>query len=216
MKERAKKYVPSLLYAAACLLIFAAINAAVDNQTAFTVFFDGWWTLFITVPAVSDMIKRGFKTDNVITFVCGAVLFLSLQDFSSQGAVWRIAFPVIVLIIGLSVAYKGYTSRRNENGFTLTAIFSNNSGTAEENEEIEGFSCLAIFGNAVIDLSKARLTEKTKISVICVFSNVTVILPELTSVSAKGLLLFGGCRNKKEGRDIQTDYTCLFGEISIK
>ena len=100
MKETVKKYLPSLLYASACLIIYAAINAAIDNQSEFTIFFDGWWTLFIAVPAVSDMISRGAKISNVVAFICGFVLFLALQDFSSQGAVWKIAFPVIVIVIG--------------------------------------------------------------------------------------------------------------------
>lgn len=216
MKETVKKYIPSLLYAASCLLLFAAINAAVDNQSSFTVFFDGWWTLFITVPAVNDMVNRGFKTENIITFVCGTVLFLSLQDFSSQGAVWKIAFPIIILIIGLSIAYKGYTSKKNDTGFTLTAVFSKNEATAEEGEEIKDFSCLALFGNAVIDLTKAQLTEETNISIVSVFSTVTLLLPEDTYTDAKGLLLFGGCRNLKTGQDTKTDYTCVFGEIMIK
>ena len=216
MKETVKKYLPSLLYASACLIIYAAINAAIDNQSEFTIFFDGWWTLFIAVPAVSDMISRGAKISNVVALICGFVLFLALQDFSSQGAVWKIAFPVIVIVIGLAVAYHGYTSRNTNEEFSFIAVFSKNVSTAEEKEEIKDFSCLALFGKAVIDLSKARLNEETKINIICVFSSATLLLPEETTADAKGLLLFAGCRNKKEGQDIKTDYTCIFGEISIK
>lgn len=219
MKDSAKKSVVLLLYTAICLLLFAAISAAVDRQTEFTIFFDGWWTLFIMVPAVGDMINRGVKTGNLVSLISGAVLFIALQDFSSPDAVWKLALPAIVLTIGIGIIHRERTlqkSGKRQDEVSVIAVFSKTEAAAEENEAVNNVFSLAIFGKSVIDLKNAQLTDKTRINLVSVFGEITVLLPEETDAEAKGLLILAGCRNKKQGEGIKIDYNSVFGEINIQ
>ena len=62
------------------LLGVAIIGNAFDAWN-FTIFFDGWWTLFIIVPCVASMINNGVNSGNVIGLTIG-VLLLTWQQQS--------------------------------------------------------------------------------------------------------------------------------------
>ena len=43
----------------------------------FEVFFNGWWTLFIIVPCLTNMFESGIKRSNTIGLTIGSLLLLS-------------------------------------------------------------------------------------------------------------------------------------------
>lgn len=66
----------------------------------FTIFFRGWWTLFILVPAFVSILSNGPKIFNVAAFLFGGLFLLEAQnviDNSSFG----------VILLGGAIAYIG-------------------------------------------------------------------------------------------------------------
>ena len=47
------------------------------------IFFDGWWTLFIIVPAAIGLFTDKDKTGNIIALVIGVLLLLASRDLIS-------------------------------------------------------------------------------------------------------------------------------------
>ncbi len=65
----------------------------------FNIFFDGWWTLFLIVPAVMSMSKQGMTTGNSVLLVIGVVLFLREQNVDLGGYL----VPAVLIVIGIGL-----------------------------------------------------------------------------------------------------------------
>lgn len=69
------------------------------------IFFDGWWTLFLILPAISSMTKSGVNAGNSILLALGVALLLEQQDVFRRFGIN--AFGVVlafgVILIGVSL-----------------------------------------------------------------------------------------------------------------
>jgi hypothetical protein len=63
------------------------------------IFFDGWWTLFLIVPAIMSMNKQGLTTGNTVLLIIGVVLLLSEQGLDFKGYL----VPAVLIAIGVSI-----------------------------------------------------------------------------------------------------------------
>ena len=86
---------------------FALIAAAillVGNTSGwwdFSLFFDGWWTLFLIVPGVISLLNNGIDAGNIILIGVGTLLLLNEQEILIFSWVWLVAF--ILVVVGISV-----------------------------------------------------------------------------------------------------------------
>ncbi len=55
----------------------------------FTLFFDGWWTLFLIVPCLIGLITEREKLGNLIGLLLGVFLLLCCQDVLSFDLLWN-------------------------------------------------------------------------------------------------------------------------------
>ena len=70
----------------------------------FTVFFDGWWTLFIIIPCLAGLFsKRGDKKGCLIGLAVGLFLLLSAQEVIDTDKLWAIFLAVLFMIIGANM-----------------------------------------------------------------------------------------------------------------
>ena len=74
--------------------------------TNINIFFDGWWTLFIIVPCFIGLFKEREKTGNIIGLLIGIALLLCCQDILDFDMIWKLALPVVLIIIGISFIFK--------------------------------------------------------------------------------------------------------------
>ena len=74
--------------------------------TNINIFFDGWWTLFIIIPCFIGLFKDNEKTGNLIGLLIGVALLLACQDIFDFDLIWKLAFPAILVAIGLSIIFK--------------------------------------------------------------------------------------------------------------
>lgn len=207
--------------------IVFALNAL--EITDINIFFDGWWTLFIIIPSIIDIIKSPTKTGNYIWLAIGIVLLLCAQEILSFRIIGKLIFPVILVAIGLSILLKDKVGVKvkekikslNQEG--LEEYYATFSGQEinPKGEEFKGASLNAIFGGIDLNLTEAQIQKDTLINVTSVFGGVDIIVPSNVNVKVQSTSLFGGVDNKikKYTENLPTIYIkafCLFGGADIK
>jgi multisubunit Na+/H+ antiporter MnhG subunit len=181
-------------------------------------FFRGWWTLFIIIPSIYGLFDNTDKTGSSISLIVGILLLLAAQDIISYGMIWKILFPIIIIIVGLSLICKTNLKRKmRENSKEYVAVFS---GVDEKIKEVvSDFKAISIFGSVELDLRKAKIEKDLYIEAVTVFGGIDLKLPENVKVQTSGVPIFGGVENKcldnKEGVVVTIHYTCVFGGIDI-
>lgn len=70
----------------------------------FTIFFDGWWTLFIIVPCFCGLVGRdGGKVGYLIGIAVGVFFLLSAQGVLNSNKLWALLLAVICVLIGVNL-----------------------------------------------------------------------------------------------------------------
>lgn len=75
-------------------------------------FMNGWWTLFLIVPAVASMIVKGPRAGNVMLLLLGAWLFAECQGWLG-GLDWQFLGGVFLIFLGVR-ALTGWGRRDRE------------------------------------------------------------------------------------------------------
>lgn len=208
--------------------IILTLNAL--NVTSITIFFDGWWTLFIIVPCLVGLIKGNNLKGNAIGIFIGVYLLLCCLDIISFGLFWKLLIPVTVLIIGVNLILGGVDHKRSssirktlkENGATPEIVFSafNSNNTSFRGRIFEGAELTAAFGSIRYDLRDAPIDTDSVIDFTCVFGGIDIIVPEGVNVKVHSTSLFGGVSNKTLKNDsaptLYVSGLCLFGGVDIK
>lgn len=63
------------------------------------IFFNGWWTLFLIIPAIMSMSRQGVTAGNTILLVLGIGFLLQEQGWN----VTRYIVPAVFIIIGIGI-----------------------------------------------------------------------------------------------------------------
>lgn len=198
-------------------LVFLGNNL---NWWQVDIFFKGWWSLFIIVPSVYGLFKRGTFTGSLISLTVGTLLLLASQDVITWSMIWKIIVPVIIIILGLRLIFlpKREKTIDKKNSKSYVAVFS---GIDEKIMKLESdFIATTVFGGIELDLRKAKIDKDIVIECVSVFGGIDLRLPEGVNLKINGLPIFGGVDNKyDENQDakvtINLNYTCIFGGIDI-
>lgn len=191
------------------------------------IFFDGWWTLFIIVPCFCGLFDSNDRTGNLIGLLVGVVLLLCVRGVLTFEYVWKLALPVILVIIGLSMIFKNSIVNKirkeckNEERNGVCATFSSQN-VDYDNEKFEGAELNAIFGGIKLDLKKANIKSDVIIDVSSIFGGVTIFVPNDVKVKVTSTSIFGGVDDKsaknqaQEAKTIYINANCMFGGVEIK
>lgn len=68
----------------------------------FNIFFDGWWTLFLIIPAIVSMSRTGLSAGNAVLLVIGVGFLLTEQGWDFRGYI----VPALFIVIGLVIIFK--------------------------------------------------------------------------------------------------------------
>ncbi len=222
----------NVLWGIVLIVIGLIIGGNSLGITDIDIFFDGWWTLFIIIPCFIGLFKEREKTGNIIGLIIGVALLLSCQNLLNFELVWKLALPVILVVIGLSLVFKDvFNAKINEE------IKKYNESKTKENEycatfsgqnvdfngtEFKGTDLTAVFGGVKCDLRKAIIVTDTVINASSIFGGIDIFVPDNVKIKIKSSSLFGGVSEKKnhienkEGHTIYVNATCLFGGVEIK
>lgn len=199
--------------------------------TDINVFFDGWWTLFIIVPCAISLFTSREKTGNLIGILIGVFLLLCCQDLLDFSMVWKLAVPVVIVVIGVKLIFGSLFDNKStqvmkqlqENGSEMkssSAIFAGQN-VNYDGEVFEGAELNAVFGGIKCDLTHAVISKDCVIRASAIFGGVTILVPEHVNVKTKSNSLFGGVTDKTRSSKENTvtlyvDATCMFGGVDLK
>ena len=191
--------------------------------TDINIFFDGWWTLFIIIPAINGFITDEEKMGSIIWLIIGIVLLLGCQNLISFDIIWKLTLPVILVFIGLSIMLNnnGKKDSKNTSNNECCACFSGKTIKFDD-KDFKGSEVNAIFGGITIDLTNAKIKDGAVIDATAVFGGVTILIPDDLKVEIKSTSVFGGVSDKtknKEKKDKVTLYVnacSIFGGVDIK
>ena len=226
MKNVKRIIIGLLIIAVGVLLILKRLNV-IDN---FSIFFEGWWTLFIIVPSILGLISDDDKVGSLIGLTIGVLLLLAARDIIDFDLIWKLIFPVILIYIGLSLVFKDTFKNKvkkeiqkiNTDGkVEYTSTFSSQKINLAK-EEFKGAEINAIFGGVDLDLRDAKIKEDTVIKATCVFGGFDLLLPEDVNVKVDSTSIFGGVEDKRKDtkeeakHTVYVQATCIFGGVEIK
>ena len=188
--------------------------------------------LFIIVPCAVGLFTEREKLGNVIGMGIGVLLLLACRDVIRFDLVWKLAVPLILIVLGLKMILSGFFNKKaddvsqkiKDDGRALkegTAVFS---GTRMDfvGKEFYGAELNSIFGGLTCDLNGALIHEDCVINACAVFGGIDVLVPEGVNVKVNSASVFGGVSDKKKrsfDKNAPTVYinaNCIFGGMDIK
>ena len=187
----------------------------------FSIFFDGWWTLFLIVPSIISLVRREGIGTSFLILVLGVLMLLACQDVIEWSTIWKIFVPLIIIVIGLSIIFgnrKVRSKKIKPNAKEYVAIFS---GVDEVINKIESdFKITSVFGGVELDMRDVKLDSDLVIDCFTLFGGIDIRLPKDVKVEVNGLPIFGGVENKYRNNDeakvtIYINHTTIFGGVDL-
>lgn len=214
----------NILWGIILILLGLIIGGNALGITNIDIFFDGWWTLFIIIPSLIGLFKENDKTSNIIGLIIGFALLLGCQNIIDFNLIWKLFLPTILVIIGLSIIFKGMLNKKvnkeikKENKGSYCAAFSAQEIKIEEN--FKGTDLTAIFGGIEFDLTNAKIEKDVVINANAIFGGIDIFVPSNVIVKTNSTSIFGGVENKSTTKEkthtIYINGTAIFGGIEIK
>ena len=220
------------------IVIFAGVGygaAALGYIDHFTIFFDGWWSLFIIVPAFCSLFsKHSNKFASLAFLALGIGLLLWQQDILNI-PIGKLVLPIIAIIFGVSIIISAFTGHHgnNDNGNCSPIVTDDGSlpkystcfGSVRPNYNGQPFTgCIveASFGNAILDLRGAIIEQECTIEAEASFGGIEIYLPQTCRLDLHTSASFGGVENKFLNSNdpaatlIHINAQTAFGGIEIK
>ncbi len=217
------------------LIVFGVLLALwLLDILPFNILFDGWWTLFLIIPATIGLFTSKNKTGDIICLGIGVLLLFACQDFIGFDIFWKLTVPLIIIAIGLNMIFGSLFSReaekaakkinekmkqKGESKKQYTAVFSGQD-VKLEGDTFNGAVVTAVFGGVDLDLRNALILEDCVIEVCAVFGGIDIMLPEGVNVKRAATAIFGGIDNEhendKSGVTVYIQGLCIFGGVDIK
>ena len=222
----------NVLWGIVLIVIGLIVGGNALGITNINIFFDGWWTLFIIIPCFIGIFKENEKTGNLIGLLIGVALLLACQDILDFDLIWKLAFPAILVAIGLSIIFKdalgGKVSseikklnekRNGENSYCATFAGQN---VNFDGEKFTGADLTAVFGGVKCDLRNAIIDSDVVINASSTFGGIEIFVPSDVKIKIKSTPIFGGVENKvntkttENSHTIYINSTAVFGGVEIK
>ncbi len=191
------------------------------NWWNFSIFFRGWWTLFLIVPSIISLVRKESMGTSFLILVLGVLMLLASQNVIEWSTIWKVFLPIIIMVVGLLIIFgnrKVKTKKVRENAKEYVAIFS---GVDEMIGKIESdFKVTSVFGGVELDMRDVKLEEDLIIDCFTLFGGIDIRLPKDVKVEVNGLPIFGGVENKYRNNDeakvtIYINHTTIFGGVDL-
>ena len=222
----------NVLWGIVLIIVGVIIGGNALGITNINIFFDGWWTLFIIIPSFIGLFKDSEKAGNLIGLLIGIALLLACQDVLNFDLIWKLAFPAILVAIGLSIIFKDVLggkisaeikklneSRNDENQYCATFSGQN---VNFDGEKFTGADLTAVFGGVKCDLRKAIIDSDVVINASSTFGGIEIYVPSNVKIKTKSTSIFGGVENKANTKEDEKSHTiyingiAVFGGVEIK
>lgn len=138
-----KKNTSSFLWGGLLILIGFFLAGRALDLFEFTIFFDGWWSLFIIVPCfIGFFSSAGDKTANLIGLCIGVFLLLSAQDIIEWSMFGPLCLAAVLVLVGLKMILPNHKMNYNDSSYKTyenqqksdpTINFGNEKADSQEN-----------------------------------------------------------------------------------
>lgn len=197
----------------------------------FNLFFHGWWTLFIIIPCLINIVENGFNTGNMVGLIIGILFLLSSQGIINSRIVGKLISPAILILIGIKIIFRDSFSRNVNKNVNMNVNredyleYTSILGSQKEvypNEQFDGASILAILGGIELNLENAIINEDIIVNSTVIFGRVDIIVPNNVNVKISSVPIFGGAANKARpcmnanAPTIYINATCILGGLDSK
>ena len=221
-----------------------AAEAAFLPWENFTLFFPGWGSLFLIVPAVYFLLRNPWSWFWALCLGGGALILLSKLDVLPMRKALVVVLGVLLILIGLRILlnplFRRWKMRRMyrrmkkwTHGSFAEVSMSAGDGTdytvrfGSQTYDMAGknFTNATLevaFGEMTFDLREALVQDNSVIDANCSFGQLTILLPAGVRAEIAPVCSFGGCENKrKKPKDAGTptvyiNVSCSFGEVEVK
>lgn len=198
--------------------------------TNINIFFEGWWTLFIIIPSFFGLLKDNDKTGDAIGLLIGIALLLACRNIINFHTVLKLIIPIILVIIGLSVIFKGTIKAKvkdeikklNKNNDKEYAATFGSQNLDFSNEKFNGCDLNAIFGGFKCNLVNSKISEDVIVNASAIFGGITIFVPDDVNVKVTSTSIFGGVTDERKNKKVDSkvtiyiNATCMFGGVEIK
>ncbi len=201
--------------------------------------FDGWWTMFLIIPAVFMIIAYGLRFWNVLLLSVGTLLLLKEQNIITRDMVVPIIIAGLVIILGIRIVVGNrFQTVKPVSGFSTVPPVHPGQPDYSTNPEynivfgnikvknmcpsLTGAKISSVFGYAEIDLSEIGVSGDILIESSTAFGGVRIYAPRNYRLKVESSSVFGGCDNKAA---VPTDMSLplvtikastVFGETEIR
>jgi len=219
----------SILWGTLLIILGIILTLNAFNILTINLFFEGWWTLFIIIPSIIDIITKEDKKGSIVGLVIGILLLLACQDIISFNLIFKLIIPISLIIIGVSFIFKDRVNnvikeqikKLNERKTSEYCATFGNQTLDFTNEKFEGCTLSSVFGSIDCNLKNATIESDVVLNVSCIFGGAHIYLPKDVNVKVLSTSIFGGI-DKKIDNDkthkvtVYINATCLFGGIEIE
>ncbi|MBP3371395.1 MAG: hypothetical protein J6L88_02590 [Clostridia bacterium] len=205
-----RKNLGTLVFGFALIAVAILLVGNSSGWWDFSLFFDGWWTLFLIVPGVIGLLNEGVNTGNTILIGVGVLLLLHEQELFAFSWVWIVA--LILVVAGVSTILNALGLKKKphydppqshvHHGATNASFDTQDmpaynvlfSGleVANTSQNLQGAKICAIFGGVDADFRQAVISHDITITCEAIFGGVEILLPSNVRVQVTGTPVFGG------------------------
>jgi len=209
-------------------LLFLAAGVAVGGSMLgyfdFHISLDGWWTLFLIVPALLAIAQGGINVGNIVLLAVGVILLLDQQRILPHNFGWRLIFPVILLAIGLQVLLGDLFRPKGTRSYSCCSPSGSTSGTPSGEKANEGTDSPGQATGTNKPAPKALSSESTSKgsykTASVLFGGQDIVYGQEDFSGASYTAVFGGLDINMKSviltQDVTINATAIFGGIEIK
>jgi len=197
--------------------------------SGFSLFFPGWWSLFIIIPCLAGIIERGLASPFTAGFIFGAVMLIMRVGLFSSA--WKLFLPAVLIYGGILLIFRNRP-------FSYRRIFDTDSGLAfmmpiyrsfiiRKTVKIEdgfgGAEVTSWFAPVTLDLTKAKTADEAVIYAAAHFSPITIIVSP--NINLRAVKVSGAAKLSVEAINysdiinmptLHVNAKCKFNSITVK
>ena len=189
-----------------------------------SIFFPGWWCVFLILPALFHMLENGIQFGNTTLFAIGVYLLLDANGWIHITLNFATIAALACILIGCKMILGSREHPRhrrddisNTSNIHSTVLFGNRR--LRSSGFINSIDAQCMFGTQYIDLSDADIRNMEYLYLNCVFGSIDLIVPEDMNYVVKKDTVLGSCMVQDEpiGKyDLYVDVSCVLGQVNLR
>lgn len=196
------------------------------------------WKILLICIGLVHLVKHDFKRFGGYVMILIGGVFL-LNDYTDLHISTKFLWPVLIILLGVSILYKNLTGNSKKKGSTVfldeetelsdedflesNAIFGGVNKSIVS-KDFKGAKVNSYFGGTELNLTKADIVTSAVIETNTVFGGTTIIVPSGWEIRSEVTTIFGGIEDKRPVIDMETETgkvlilkgNCVFGGIDIQ